>query len=70
MPAMGDGEYIFAGMARSYGNVFPCLKIGLRSFWWQGRRRKLKTGAPVTLDEIFDRIDSMPMRKEEMRRKD
>ncbi len=31
---------------------------------------KMKTEAPVTLDEIFDRIDSMPMRKEEMRRKD
>ncbi len=57
MPATGDGGCIFAGMARSYGNVFPCRKIGVEP----GRTRR---SAPTTFAPISSGCDCLHAAKQ------
>ena len=65
-PTTIDGQRVFPGALRqSFGvaeGAFAAILIG------KDGTEKLRAGQPVTMAEIFERIDAMPMRHAEMRR--
>ena len=65
-PTTIDGQRVFPGSLRqSFGvaeGAFAAILIG------KDGTEKFRADQPVRMAEIFDRIDAMPMRREEMRR--